>query len=583
MIPPTIHPNVQSNAERKLFQVIRDSHQTDDWICLHSLGLAKHSTKRRGEIDFLLLTRKGIFVLEVKGGRVRRENGVWCFTDRYGTVHQKYESPFDQASSSMFSLEEYINNEFHQSQKQPKFLFGFGAIFPDIIFDAHGTEVDQQQIYDARDRRLPITAFIDRLASYWRKHHRNNRHAPNVHDIEELADFLRGDFDLVPPLSVVADAAADQLLSLEKEQYAILDSLEQYSRPRMLVQGSAGTGKTLLAVEVALRQSRKPDNEVLLLCYNRLLANFLQAKINADNKGCSGIVVKSIYSLMHDLIASSSLFEEFQSKFESSDENAIYSELFPEYAGLAVIETAAKPFNTLIIDEAQDMMTQEILDVLDNLIQGGFEGGCWWVFCDTNNQASVFGTFDEQALGRLLTFGNTAILSTNWRNTRPIADETIMLTRPKVRASARVDGIPVKYSWYEKPQLQSASLIRILNKLVKEQVTPGQITVLSPKKADICCASSSQDIQMIHITENNVWEIFSEGSNKISYASISSFKGLENDFIVLTDIDNLDTDWCRAVIYVGMSRARLGLYLLLKQTLRPVYEQCLKEWMLQHS
>ena len=40
MIPSTIHPHVRSSAERRLFEVIRDAPGTEDWVCLHSLGLA---------------------------------------------------------------------------------------------------------------------------------------------------------------------------------------------------------------------------------------------------------------------------------------------------------------------------------------------------------------------------------------------------------------------------------------------------------------------------------------------------------------------------------------------------------------
>jgi len=79
MIPPKIHPDVKSSAERRFFDWIRDEAGTEDWICLHSLGLSEHEAKRRAEIDFLLLTRIGIFVLEVKGGRVTRKDGEWHF------------------------------------------------------------------------------------------------------------------------------------------------------------------------------------------------------------------------------------------------------------------------------------------------------------------------------------------------------------------------------------------------------------------------------------------------------------------------------------------------------------------------
>ena len=40
MLPATTHSSVKSNAERKLFERIRDAPGTEDWICVHSLGLA---------------------------------------------------------------------------------------------------------------------------------------------------------------------------------------------------------------------------------------------------------------------------------------------------------------------------------------------------------------------------------------------------------------------------------------------------------------------------------------------------------------------------------------------------------------
>ena len=49
MIPETIHSSVQSTAEKRIFEVIRDAPNTDKWVCFHSLGLAHHETKRRAE------------------------------------------------------------------------------------------------------------------------------------------------------------------------------------------------------------------------------------------------------------------------------------------------------------------------------------------------------------------------------------------------------------------------------------------------------------------------------------------------------------------------------------------------------
>jgi len=471
MIPTTVHPSVRSGAERLLFGVIRDAPGTEDWVCLHSLGLARHARKRRGEIDFLFLTRKGVFVIEVKGGGVARHGGVWRFTDRYGDVYEKHESPFDQASSAMFALEKEINQQFQRNERRSRLLYGYGVMFPDIIFNEIGCEADRQLLYDSRDRRKPITNFIDRLAAFSRKRDSRVRYTPSEKDIQTLVDFLRPDFDLVPPLGVHADAIAKKLISLEKEQYAVIDAWEQYNHPRVLVQGGAGTGKTLLAIEAAVREARKTERDVLLICYNRLLAKFLEENVRVRHSS-GGITVKSIYSLLNDLIGSSPLAAEFESKRTTADATTVYRELYPEYASLALVESEVMPVKTLIIDEAQDIITSSLLHVIDTLVEGGLKHGQWRIFCDINNQASIFGTLDQAALDRLMAYGQLSILAVNRRNTKPVADETAMLTRPRIAAPTSLAGIPVQYSWYNTPNAQASKLSMVLKRLRSQVVSP---------------------------------------------------------------------------------------------------------------
>ena len=57
-----------------------------DWIILHSLGLHGHKTKIWGEADIVILSTRGIFALEVKGGKVSCKDGVWHF----GSPGQEY-------------------------------------------------------------------------------------------------------------------------------------------------------------------------------------------------------------------------------------------------------------------------------------------------------------------------------------------------------------------------------------------------------------------------------------------------------------------------------------------------------------
>lgn len=582
MIPATIHPQIRSGAERYLFGIIRDAPGTEDWICLHSLSLARHATKRRGEIDFLLLTRKGIFVLEVKGGGVAREGGMWRFTDRYGDTHVRAQSPFDQAAGAMFAIEKDLRERFGNEPRRGRLLFGYGVVLPDIIFESFGCESDRRLLYDARDRSQPFTSYIDRLSRFARDAEPRDRCAPTDADIHSLTEFLRPDFDLVPALNMRADDAVSRLHSLAQEQYAVIDAWEQYSHPRVLVQGCAGTGKTILALEAAVRAARQNDGEVLLLCYNRLLARYLQEQVRARHPG-RGITVKPLFSLFTELINASSLAADFEQKRTATDSRTLYGTLYPEYAALAVIENGYPVASTLIVDEGQDMMTMALLDVIDALVANGLSGGNWRIFCDVNNQASVFGTFESTALQRLVSYGHTAILATNRRNTRQVAEETSMLTCPRIAAPAAVDGIPVRYSWYSTPEDQLSSLSRTVGRLLREHVSPAKITVLSPRSAAACSAAQVSEPKLLPLDADNVTDAIGGTGRFPTYCTVSAFKGLENDFIILTDIEDLDAEWWRSVIYVGMSRARVGLHLLLQESLKAVYEARVREWMIKHD
>lgn len=586
MIPPRIHPDVTSNAERRVFDWIRDAPGTDDWICLHSLGLSEHDSKRRAEIDFLLLTRLGIFVLEVKGGRVARKNGIWRFTNRYNNTTTKAEGPFDQASGAMFGLEKRVRAHLDSDdRRRQRLLYGFGVVTPDCsLADQLGVEADRRQLYDResiKNYNQPIKDFVEQLAEYWRERSslgdNRGRNSPTKIDLELLLTFLRGDFDRVPSMGALVDAATHKLHALEAEQYQVLDALEKYPAPRMIIQGGAGTGKTLLAAEIARREASRSDGDVLLLCFNRVLAGVLRKNVTTSNSGL--VRVDSIHALLNDLIKSSVFQAEFEEAKVGKERSEIFNSLMPEYALLALMERDCRQYHSLVIDEAQDMLSRPMLDVLDAMVVGGLKKGRWWFFCDRNNQASVFGVYEDEALFRLIPFGVVSLLPTNRRNTIQIATETEIKTLPQFPPSATVDGLPVKTVWYKKKADQRKVLGSTLKKLLNEDISPYQISVLSCRKAEDSCASKFREFQLVSIDPDNAWKVGSPLLNQVTACSVSSFKGLENDFVILTDVDELSPDWWRGVAYVGMSRARIGLYVFINQKLRSLCDERQRDWL----
>ena len=76
MVPP-VPFETGSQAEKRIFDRLRIA--LDDTVtAYHSLRPTRHPGKRFPEIDFVICSTDGIFVLEVKGGRVSCESGTWA-------------------------------------------------------------------------------------------------------------------------------------------------------------------------------------------------------------------------------------------------------------------------------------------------------------------------------------------------------------------------------------------------------------------------------------------------------------------------------------------------------------------------
>ena len=89
----------------------------------------------------------------------------------------------------------------------------------------------------------------------------NKSKLPDAADVRYMASILRGDFDCAVAMSVQLRNANEALIALTKEQYRCLDQLDD--NPRCLIQGPAGTGKTLLAIEEVKKFAARGDKVAL--------------------------------------------------------------------------------------------------------------------------------------------------------------------------------------------------------------------------------------------------------------------------------------------------------------------------------
>jgi hypothetical protein len=564
MVPEAIHSSVKSDGERRVFQLIRDAASTETWVCLHSLGLARHEQKRRGEIDFLVLTPDGFFVLEVKGGGVERRNGRWVFTDRYGVRHSKAESPFSQASSAMFSLARDLREHFGPGSRLGNIFHGFGVMFPDVEFDMTGVESDPRQVYDRRSAAGGFTKWMRGLIEYTRSRDRVRRYALEKGDLEALVHFLRGDFQLIPTFATVAANVNQGLLRLTRQQTRCLLQSEQ--EPRLIVQGAAGTGKSLLAIETAVRAA-KAGQSVLLLAYNQLLTAKLRAAAKAPL-----IEVAQAHGWMRDLVATSpDVSDSLGRSAVPSDSNDYFAHELPAHA--ALVQTSDRPhqFDLVIVDEAQDLLTEEFVDLLDGTVRGGLANGRWRLFLDANDQAAVYGRTDPKALKRVMDLAARQILPLNCRNTNEIDRATRVIAQPSFAAPASHPGESVERRWYANDGQLADEISVVISQLRTEGAPEGSVTFLYPSRAPQVLGRLER-AGVRALTPPLVPQLGTEALRFMTHATTSAFKGLENDIIVLCGVDDIMSEWARSVTYVGMSRARVRLYVILSNRLREIVD-----------
>lgn len=570
MIPSVISPEVKSSAERKIFEWFQNAPGTDKWVVMHSLGITTHNKVIYGETDFLVLAPKlGLFALEVKGGRVKRENGIWYFTNRYGHTNSKVRGPFEQAKDGIFSIVDAIKSRTDIEHRHiNNMLFGYGVMFPDIVFSSGGVEEEQWQVFDARDG-TNVRQFIKRLSegakAKWETHygHVNDSKFPDSADVRYIASLLRGDFDCAVSMSAQLRNASEALIALTKEQYRCLDQLDD--NPRCLIQGPAGTGKTLLAIEEAKKSAARGE-KVVLLCFNANLADWLSKYFEDMPESVRPVFVGTLHKYMTHIAKAANLLPPYPHNQENTQH--YYQNDLPEAATLALLESG-ELIDKLVIDEAQDVIRDSYLEFMNCCLKRGLGRGRWTMFGDFSMQAiyadGMSGSMLIDKLEDITSFIRFK-LTINCRNTKPICQEIETVTGFQAPNDlwTKVDGPPVQYLTWSTMEGQCKKLKAVLKQLADAHIEPEKITILSPRK---------KEDSVVALLDGYVIKDFKVplGLNT-TFCTIQAFKGLENSIIILTDIEGFSAD---KLMYVGLSRACTGLYILESDSAKREYDELL--------
>lgn len=561
MYPPRPGPKLKK-GERDMFALIRDAAGSDDYHCLHSVGLTKHQSKEYAEADFVVVGPAGVFSIEAKGGLVDRTDGVWTI-GWPGSSYTSTEGPFAQSEKTTHPLKRWLKDEIGLDRDQ--FLMGWGVAFPHVPFTMRSPEWDPAVVYDERDTTASFMRYIDRLERHFTAR-RTALRRPTPSRLSDqtarrIVETLRGDFELIPTIRSLLGDSRRELASLSPSQFAVLDLALHDRNPRLICDGAAGTGKTLIGMEAARRLAAE-GKKVLFLCFNTQLGRFLT---NDAVQAGDSVTISTVHKFMSDTIRKAGLEPQLRSARPVDPEyfSRVVPELF-ERAVFALLEEDGFPqFDALVIDEAQDILNAAVMNALDLVVRGGFRTGRWLLLLDTGLQAQVYASMEETVLSQLRAYADAeCVLRDNFRNPKAVVREMAEVIGTDAPECRRAIQSTVDYRRFEDEREAGRKLKALLVELIRDGASPGAITILSAKTKDqSLVAQHPPDMgkPLFYIEDGGVCP-----PDAISCSSISAFKGLENDIVILTDVPALEpmSDWARGVLYVGMTRARSKLFML---------------------
>jgi len=558
-----IYGTLSSKPSEKKVRTYLDKYLNDDWIIYHNFVLDKNFND--GEVDFLILHKTlGGIVLEVKGGGIetslsKNGNYNWFSIDRN---NQKYEikNPYQQSHDQANKLRRYVGD---LKTIGYKFNFVNAAAFPDIDkVDFDSTDMNNLNTF-------PRLRFNENLSQNFKKLIQNVKQPTHSEKIlNQLHSYILPVFTTNQTLQSSFDLMEEEFQTITEEQFKTMEELED--NPKFFIQGPAGTGKTLIAINFVKRMVANNKN-VLFVCMTNALGTYLRSQF----KETDNIYVGNIHSVLKEV--KNEVLSKFKAKkneeLDSYDSEKLKWESEVDIPGFEkqiefdienlykLFEMLNKKIDCVVIDECQDFKYnwQEGLQMI-SLYQ---EDSKFFIFGDPNQSASkdTWKPLFDQPVRKL---------KKNLRNSNEINAFVNDIFNIEAENSGVTDGLNVNQfvltgDLKNQQKQTEKELPKILFGLKEDGIDFSDIAILGLKESHI------KFIKSIKALGKEIEDI----ENLLVDSSLR-YKGLEKDVIIAVYPD-FPTDAktrLHSQIYTGVTRPKKLLYLLIgEDSLKLIKEQ----------
>ena len=613
MIPDPILASA-SKAEKLIFNTFKSVAQRN-WEILHKVEIPSHASSPNGvEIDFVILMPDfgSVICLQVvEDESYEFKEGKWS-----NNSDPSSKSPLERAKDVMASL----RVRSHSSQP---LSFGYAVVFKN---DQELTLITEYNTYCKALDPNQVDMILKNYANYRLGGHLddwdglNDKQYAKRKDERQNAQLILNNLrtDLVSTSEIIATIATifhdnlethhPQLLRLTDDQLKVLQLVgcqfptetdnpeSKEGEPRCVVDGAAGTGKTVLAIEIA-RQRCEAGETVGLLCSNpylsRRFANWTET-LSDDNRskvivGTPATLPSQVFEENQDLAAKHQQRLDASSDLEGSLKLGYLDNGWQQFIAETIEDLNTleqrQALDYLIVDEAQNLCDKVFLDLQDTLLKNGLKNGRWIMFGDFKNQNIVAPEIGQNGKDALRDFGlesEEIELEINCRNTHEITEKTFKLVGIESPPMLGVYGPHVQIEYFSEEKQLEGILDNLIDGWKNRSFQSRQIILLSSGTGgEFNTSRTYSGWQLLNIEKDA-----SPGKdNTLRYSDVYDFQGLESDLAILVLPQTEDQvqlvgglalpreKHLRRVLYTGMSRAKAMLVIVADELWRTTLER----------